>query len=318
MRGLIGDPGCKTEKIEQATLQAMHQHLRFRIPQTDVELENLGTVRRQHETGIEKPGKGRSFPLHLADSGIHHLLHDFAGLLRRQNATVTISAHASGIGSGIAVSDALVILASLKRDNFDSVADANEADLFALQELLDDQQRPESLHGFFSLWQRAGDYDTFSRSQSVRFYHERKREVLHAVKCFAMRCTLNGTGGRNSRAKKELFSEYFASFQTGGGLTWSHDRKPARGKDVDNSVHECGFRTDDGQVCVLGFRQGGIAAQGAGGWKAAGLARDARIAGRGYQLAYLLRLAKPPRKSVFAATAADNKNFQESSILPLE
>jgi hypothetical protein len=42
------------------------------------------------------------------------------------------------------------------------------------------------------------------------------------------------------------------------------------------------------------------------------------IAGGGDDTTDFRRLAKPPSQSVFSATTADYKNFQEKVVLPLE
>ena len=103
---------------------------------------------------------------HLADGRIHDLVHDFAGLLRRNNTAIAVGAHAAGVGSCIAVADSLVILARFERNNLGAVADANEADFFAFQKLFNHEQRAEFLDGLLGFRERVGDDDALCRRPS--------------------------------------------------------------------------------------------------------------------------------------------------------
>ncbi len=52
-----------------------------------------------------------------------------------------VNAHAAGVGAGVALADALVVLRRSQRSNVLAVAEAEEADLVAFEKLLEDDLR---------------------------------------------------------------------------------------------------------------------------------------------------------------------------------
>ena len=98
--------GCRAhECFAEATLQAVHQRLGFGIAEADIELEDLGPVGGHHEAGVEEAGETRG-----VDGGFDDGVEDSLGIGGGQDAAVAIGAHASGVGTGVAIEDGFMIL----------------------------------------------------------------------------------------------------------------------------------------------------------------------------------------------------------------
>ena len=97
---------------------------------------------------------------------------------RGKDAAVAVGAHASCVWAFVVVTSRLVVLRRLQGERVLAIAQDDEADFFALQELLDDEPVPEQCRKrrlcFFS---RLRDHHTFSRSQTISLQNHREAEI---------------------------------------------------------------------------------------------------------------------------------------------
>ena len=84
------------------------------------------------------PVKRRAELGHAAHGRLDDLAHRPLDHLRRHHRRRRIGAHAAGVGAGVAVADALVVLRRAERQRGPAVAQTEEARLLAVQEFLDD------------------------------------------------------------------------------------------------------------------------------------------------------------------------------------
>src|ERR1035438_3155921 len=92
----------------------MHQHLRLRIAQPRVELQHLGPIARHHQTRVKKAAEGMSVRAHVFDGRTYDLRHDKSLLKIAENSPIAIRAHATSVGSLVAIEDGFVILRDRK------------------------------------------------------------------------------------------------------------------------------------------------------------------------------------------------------------
>src|SRR5690606_37398764 len=122
--------------------QPHHHRLGFRIAKADVELDDLRcTGGVDHQSGVEETGERHAVRRHPAHGGLDHLAHDPRVHLRRHHRRRGVGAHAAGIGAGVAIADALVVLAGGHWQRGGAVDDGDEAGLLAVEEFLDHHPR---------------------------------------------------------------------------------------------------------------------------------------------------------------------------------
>src|ERR1700687_464592 len=97
---------------------------------------------------------------------LNHFIQDLLRVCRRKDSTVAIGSHASRVWSRIPVVNSLVILRRLERNKIAAVAQDNEADLFSLQKLLEDQTRSKRMDGSLSFQPVMSDDHSFSCGQT--------------------------------------------------------------------------------------------------------------------------------------------------------
>ena len=99
------------------------------------------------------------------------------------NGSRGVSAHPAGVGAGIAIAHALVILAGGHRQNVLAVDHYDKARLFAVEELFDHDAvariakgvtRQHILHGGFRFFEGHRHDNAFPGSQAVGFDHNRR------------------------------------------------------------------------------------------------------------------------------------------------
>ena len=104
------------QQLEQVALEPQHQHLAFRIAEAGVIFDQLGPVGGQHQPGIEHArigrARGRQRLARSARRSRRSPRASSSGVSTRRRA---VGAHAAGVGAGVAVADALVILRRAER-----------------------------------------------------------------------------------------------------------------------------------------------------------------------------------------------------------
>ena len=120
-----------------------------------------------------------------------------------------ICAHAAGIGPGIAISDALMILRSDQRRHALTIADDQERKFFTLQTLLHHNPRTGLTQHLAAehfrrncscLFLTLADHHTFAGGQSIRLYHQRSVKVRQGLMDVVNRIANCVVRGRNAVA----------------------------------------------------------------------------------------------------------------------
>src|SRR5690606_24653953 len=111
-----------------------HDRLGFGIAEAAVELDDLGRAAAvDHQTGVEETGVDVAFGGHAThgrpDDLVHHPLVDRIGDHGRRG----VGAHAAGVGAGVAVADALVILAGSHGQHVAAIDHDDEAGFLAIE-----------------------------------------------------------------------------------------------------------------------------------------------------------------------------------------
>jgi len=126
-------------KIDQVAVQPHQNRLGLGIAEAAVEFEHVGsTVCRDHEPGVQKSGVGSTVCREASERRPDHLGHDALMQCRCDQRGGRIGAHAARIGAKVAVEPSLVILGRGKRNDLEAACHDDEADLFTLDEFLDD------------------------------------------------------------------------------------------------------------------------------------------------------------------------------------
>ena len=129
------------QQRQQILVEPQQDGLGFGIAEPDVELDQLRSRRGQHQAGEQHALERRAARLHPGQRRLDDLAHD-AGLERRRHGrSRRDGAHAAGVGAGVAVADPLVVLAEPSGSGLHAVAQGEERDFLALEELLDHHGR---------------------------------------------------------------------------------------------------------------------------------------------------------------------------------
>ena len=244
-------------------------------------------------------------------AGLHHPVHDDSGLLGRENAAIAIGAHASGVGSGIAVADPLMVLRSFERQDLLTVTDADKADFFAFEKFFDDQTRSQRLDGSARLACGLRDDDTLAGGESISFDHHRQRKALYGSKCIAGRTSLDRPCRGDAGAREELLAKILlpsscAAARVGPTIL---QISVARNSSTMPATSVASGPTTVRSTLSASARSA-IACDGDWSGNASPQFGKTRIARRGDHLGDLRRLLQAPRDGVFAASAADDQDFQ--------
>ena len=126
-------------QTHQVRLQAHHDGLGFRVAKAAVVFDDPGlAVGINHQAGVQESGVVIAFGGHAGNGGQDYLLHNALVYRRIHHRGRGVGAHAAGIGAGIAVADAFVVLAGGHGQHMFAVHHDDKAGLFAGEEFLDD------------------------------------------------------------------------------------------------------------------------------------------------------------------------------------
>ena len=128
------------QKLAKIGHQPRHDRLALGITEADVELDQLGPLRRQHQAGIEHALERRPLGRHPGQRRPDDLSHHPIDGGRVEHGCRRVGAHAAGVGPEIAVEGALVVLGGADLQRMAAVAQGKEARLLAGQELLDHER----------------------------------------------------------------------------------------------------------------------------------------------------------------------------------
>jgi hypothetical protein len=242
---LAGEPafGGRDQSGEEVGIHAVHQGLRFGVAEADVELENFRALACHHQTGVEKASELRAVDRREDDA-----VEDVAGLSTIQDAGVAIRAHASGIRAGVAFVDGFMVLRGSERNRIAAVAEGDEADLLAAQELLDDQSSLEEGERGFRFGAIVGDDDAFAGRQSICLKNDGVAESVERAAGVGGVVDSDVAGSRNLALYEEVLCENLAALELGCLGCGSDNAEAARPEAVDDAFDQRHFGTNHGEV----------------------------------------------------------------------
>ena len=315
------------QQVDQVRLQAQHHRLGFRIAEAHVEFDHprrAGLV--DHQPGVEEPGERHSVGGHAAHGGHHDLAHHPLVHLRRHHRRGRVGAHAAGVGPGVAVADALVVLRGRHRQRVRAVDHGNEAGLLAVEEFLDHHSRAGVAEGValehvadrgFGLRQRRRHHHALARGQAIGLDHDRRAPAFTGAAAHVgergvdVGMHLVEPGG-NAVAFEELLGEGLAAFQLRGRGGGAEDAVAAGAERIDHAGDQRLLGADHGQGDAFAFGQrqqavdvGGLHVRVA----ALVLVRGAGVAGGDDHLVHAWGLRQLPRQRVLASAGTDDEEF---------
>ena len=165
------------QQVDEVRLQPHHDRLRFRVAHAAVEFERFDSaILADHQPGVEEAGVGDAVAFHAAYGRQDDLAHGFGVDFRSHHRSRRIGAHAAGVRAGVAVTDALVVLAGGQCQNVLAVDHDDEAGFLAFQKLLDDDAcscfaqfvaGEHVVDGGVCLFERHGHNDTLAGREAV-------------------------------------------------------------------------------------------------------------------------------------------------------
>lgn len=320
--GIDAARGGGVEEGAEVAFDAVEEGLGFGVAEADIVLEDFRSGGGHHQSGVKEAGKGGAFALELVDDGLHDGVHHLLSHVAIEEAGVGVSAHAAGVGAFVVIGDALVVLRGFEGDNAFAVREADEADLLAFEEFLEDntgargadesagEHGADDGFGFIGIFE---DDDALTGGESVGFDDERALEPRQGLDGdFGVIGGDVGSGG-DAGAVHEVLGEDLAAFELGGGLGGSKDEAAFAAEGVNDAIDEGGFGSDDGEVGGGGAGGGQIPLGGiVGGGSRGGDGRAAGVAGGHKDLGHGGAAAEPPTEGMFAAAAADHEDFQDT------
>ncbi len=168
-----------------------------------------------------------------------------------------IGAHTAGIGAGVALAQALVVLRGGQRHYPLAIAEHQERNFLAFEKFF----QHHASAGFADhasgqhlgcdrerLIARGGDHDSFARGETVGLHHHRRVEVRQRFLDLFRRCANCEVRRGNAVAAHEVLGKTLARFQPCGGGGGTEDAQAAPLEFVHHSGGEWNFRADDGQI----------------------------------------------------------------------
>ena len=155
---------------------------------------------------------------------------DRAALCRGEDARIAVGAHAAGVGTRVAIECRFVILGWLEGNHVAAVAQYDEADLFAGQELFDHERRFQRRQSGFRHSAILGDDYAFACGEAVRFDDDRVAEAVEsAVRIGGIRSERE-SGGGNMALQQKVLCKYLAAFEACGRGGRTEDGAPSCAK----------------------------------------------------------------------------------------
>ena len=115
------------EGFEEIAVQTHEHGLGLGVAEAAVELEDLRAAGGHHEAAVEDSGVGRALGGHAVDDGLRDVADEPLAHVVIEEGGGRVGAHASGVGAGIAIADALVVLGGDQGDNALAIAEAEES-----------------------------------------------------------------------------------------------------------------------------------------------------------------------------------------------
>ncbi len=310
--------GCCEQRLPQRGAQTGEHGLGLRIAEPDVELDDAQTLRRQGQSAVEETDERGAAAGHLVDDrlgdGVDDVVDETGGCPWQWR----VGAHAAGVGSGVAVADALEVLRRGQRNRALPVAEDEEGDLGAVEVVLDDDPIGD-LEAGGGVGQRlvavGGDDDALAGGQTIGLDDVRGTELGQGG------FRLGGGVGDDRPCRghagglHHLLRERLRTLEVSGLGAGAEDRERGFAQSVGDTGDERGLRSDDDEVDVEDLRQGSDRGRIRRVHSLrVGDLRDARIAGRGDHRIDLGVTTESEDEGVFAGARTDDKNLHTTSL----
>ena len=179
------------------------------------------------------PLKGSPSELHAVDCLLRDVAEEPLAHGGGGDAVGGVGAHAAGVGAGVAFADALVVLGGGDLDGVSAVAEGEEGELFAGEELFEDDFGLRSAEegaaehlggGFFGLKVGLADDDAFAGGEAGGFDDDGHGEAGEFFADLVEGGADGVGGGGDVVALHELFGEGFAGLEHALRLAWGRRR----------------------------------------------------------------------------------------------
>jgi hypothetical protein len=311
---------CGDQRRHQIRHQPQHQHLAFRIAEADIVFDQLRAALGDHQPGKQHASVGRAHRLHGAHGRLDDLVHYALVHFRRHDRRRRIGAHAAGVGTLVAVADALVVLRRGKRDRGLAVAQREERGFLADQTILDHDfpgRLPEAaaehhVDGGFGFRHRLRHHHALTGGKPIGLHHDRRAFFPHVVLGRSRALEALVSGGRNLVGLAQVLGETLGAFQPRRPFARA-ERSDAGGLQVvDDAGAQRHFRPDHHQVNLLRLAERDHRLMvGEVERHALGLACDAGIAGRAIKLLAKRARRHFPGQRVFASAGTEDEDVHE-------
>jgi len=318
------------EEVDDVSFEAEENSFGLGIAEASVEFEDHGAPRGHHDAAEEDALERVALRAHAVDNLLRDIAQEPLAHGRRGDAVGGVSPHPTRVRTGVAFANAFVVLGRGDLDGVSSVAECEEGEFFAGEELFEDdlglhraeEHSAEHLcRGLFRFEMSIADDDAFAGGEARRFDDDRHGKAAELfVNLFEASADGVGRGG-DVVTLHELFGKGFACFELGCGLRGAEDAVAAFGQLIDQANREREFRTDDSQGWLLDRDDVDHLVEIAGiDGNAAGELSDAAVAGGAKHFCDLRRFAECPDKGVLASSTTDYQNLHplmRSTVFPI-
>ena len=170
----------------QVVADHRQNHLRFRVAESDIELDDFRSVSREHQPDEKEAAELAALAAHALEHRQHDLAHHTRLRGRIEQRAWRIGAHAAGVRACIAVERALVIFGGSQRERARAIAQNEERRFAPDEQFLDDEARAglaeplvdhHRLHLRLCVGKIRGNDDALARGEAIGFQHDRKSEL---------------------------------------------------------------------------------------------------------------------------------------------
>ncbi len=312
------------ERLPQVAGHPRHEGLGLRVPEAHVELEHLRPVRREHQARVQAPAEVDAAAGELPQDGA---VDEAGGLLRGlvvQGGNRRRGAHATGVGPGVPVTDALAVLRRRQGAAGCAVAQREQRHLLALEPLLDQDQPPglpegpaeDLADGGVGLGPRVAHEHALPGREAVRLDHRAVAEEVERVARRRLVRAGEGTRGGHAGRPHDLLGEGLRPLEPRRLAPGAEHAVPRSPKDVGHPGHERRLGADDHDARLQHARQ---VEQALGVIHRHGVARrqrgDPGVAGRAVQLVDVRAPDEPDRESMRTSVGADEESCPRQASL---
>src|SRR6185436_15284292 len=229
------------EDLEKVSFEARQERLRLGIAEPTVELEHPWPIGRDHEPCEEDADKRRATLGELGEHRSVDRVEQLLDLCRAEPGDRGVRAHPAGVRSLVALVCALEVLDDRQRERSHTVAQCEDGDLLAFEELLDHDRVAEGGgrdKGAVELRLIAADEHAFARREAVGLDHAGRSRNRERV------------GRGHARVTHDVLGERLRAFDPRRLTARAEDPDAGMPELVGNAGDEGRFRTDHDEVGI--------------------------------------------------------------------